>query len=80
MGHAMVYKWYKDVLKGTGQVTLNFANNVAMPQASTNSSHVEAALRYQDFIVGIEGNPLPWGRLPSLSPFHNRDQPYLSVR
>jgi len=55
MGHAMVYKWYKDVLKGTGQ---EFANNIAMPQDPTNSSHVEAALRYHDFIVGIEGNPL----------------------
>lgn len=58
MGHAMVYKFYKEELRGTGRVTVKFANNIAVPLDPTNSSHVEAALRYQDFILGIEANPL----------------------
>ena len=62
MSHAMVYKFYKEQIKGKGQITLKFANNIAIPQDPTNSSHVEAALRYQDFILGIEGNPLFLGK------------------
>ena len=62
MGHAMVYKFYKEELRGTGKITLKFANNIAIPQDPTNSSHIEAALRYQDFILGIEGNPLFLGK------------------
>lgn len=58
MGHAMVYHWYKEELKGTGRITLKLANNIAVPLDPTNSSDVQAALRYQDFILGIEGNPL----------------------
>ncbi|PYI04070.1 beta-glucosidase [Aspergillus sclerotiicarbonarius CBS 121057] len=56
--HAAVYHWYKDELQGTGQITIKFANNLAVPLDPSNSSHVDAALRYQDFILGIMGNPL----------------------
>ena len=56
MGHAKVYHWYKEVLKGTGQVTFKFANNVALPLDSTNPDDVRASSRYQDWIVGILGN------------------------
>ncbi|PYH93545.1 beta-glucosidase [Aspergillus ellipticus CBS 707.79] len=56
--HAAVYHWYKDELHGTGQVTMKFANNLAVPLDPSNSSHVEAALRYQNFILGVMGNPL----------------------
>ncbi|RAL05962.1 glycoside hydrolase family 1 protein [Aspergillus ibericus CBS 121593] len=56
--HAAVYHWYKEELQGTGQITVKFANNLAVPLDPSNSTHVDAALRYQDFILGIMGNPL----------------------
>lgn len=56
--HADVYHWYKEELKGTGRISLKFANNLALPLDPSNSSHVAAALRYQDFILGIMGNPI----------------------
>jgi len=58
MGHASVYHFYKDTLGASGQMTLKFANNIALPLNRGNESDIQAALRYQDFIVGIEGNPL----------------------
>ncbi|PWY86011.1 beta-glucosidase [Aspergillus heteromorphus CBS 117.55] len=39
-----------------------FANNLAVPLNPSNASHVDAALRYQDFILGIMGNPLFLGQ------------------
>lgn len=62
MGHANVYHWYKEVLKGTGLITLKFANNLALPLDSTNPEDTRAALRYQDFILGIIGNPIFLGQ------------------
>jgi beta-glucosidase/6-phospho-beta-glucosidase/beta-galactosidase len=61
-GHAKVYHWYKEVLKGTGKITMKFANNIALPQDPNNATHLQAALRYQDFILGIEANPLFLGK------------------
>ncbi|KAL1962126.1 hypothetical protein VTN77DRAFT_593 [Rasamsonia byssochlamydoides] len=58
LAHAAIYDWYKNELGGTGKITMKFANNLALPLDPTNSSHVSAALRYQDFILGIMGNPL----------------------
>ncbi|CZT20394.1 uncharacterized protein RCC_06254 [Ramularia collo-cygni] len=58
MAHARVYHWYKDVLKGTGLITIKFANNLAMPLDSTNPEDTRAALRYQDYILGIMANPI----------------------
>ena len=58
MGHAKVYHWYKEVLKGTGLITLKFANNLALPLDSSNPNDHKAALRYQDYILGIIGNPI----------------------
>lgn len=58
MGHAMVYHWYREVLKGTGLITLKFANNLAVPLDATDPEDVRAALRYQDYILGIIGNPI----------------------
>lgn len=62
MGHAKVYRFYKDQIRGKGKVTLKFANNIAVPRDPTNPSDVQAALRYQDFILGIEANPLFLGK------------------
>ncbi|KAK1083491.1 hypothetical protein LTR33_003224 [Friedmanniomyces endolithicus] len=58
MGHAKVYHWYKEVLKGTGSITLKFANNLALPLDSTNPDDIWAASRYQDYILGIMGNAI----------------------
>ena len=62
MGHAKVYHWYKEELKGTGLITLKFANNLALPLDSSNPEDTVAALRYQDFILGIIGNPIFLGQ------------------
>lgn len=58
LAHSTVYKWYKDTLGGTGKITMKFANNLAVPLDPTNADDVTAALRYQDFILGIMSNPL----------------------
>lgn len=62
MAHSAVYDWYKNELGGTGQITMKFANNLAVPQDPSNASHVSAAFRYQDFILGIMSNPLFLGK------------------
>ena len=62
MAHAKVYRFYKEDLRGTGKITLKFANNIAIPLDPTNSSDLAAAIRYQDFILGIEANPLFLGK------------------
>lgn len=58
MAHAKVYHWYKEELQGTGLVTIKFANNLATPLDSTNPEDTRAALRYQDYILGIMANPI----------------------
>ncbi|KAK4552104.1 hypothetical protein LTR86_010640 [Recurvomyces mirabilis] len=62
LANAKVYHWYKEVLKGTGQITIKFANNLALPLDSTNPSDVRAAQRYQDFILGYLGNSIFLGQ------------------
>ncbi|KAF6838416.1 beta-glucosidase [Colletotrichum plurivorum] len=62
LAHAEVYHWYKDVLHATGKLTMKFANNLALPLDPSNPDDVAAAHRYQDFIIGIMGNPLFLGR------------------
>ena len=61
IAHAKVYHFYKEELGGTGRITLMVANNFAVHLDPNNSSDVEAALRYQEFILGIEANPLSLG-------------------
>ncbi|KAI5196307.1 beta-glucosidase [Aureobasidium subglaciale] len=61
LGHSTVYKWYKDVLKGTGQFTIKFANNLAVP-LTTDVEDVKATTRYQHLVLGILGNPLFLGQ------------------
>lgn len=56
--HAKVYHWYKEILHGTGQITLKFANNLALPLDGNNADDHLAAQRYQDFILGGMGNPI----------------------
>ncbi|KAE8385666.1 glycoside hydrolase superfamily [Aspergillus alliaceus] len=53
---------YKYTLGGKGQITLKFANNLAMPLDTQNISHIAAAFRYQDILLGIMSNPLFLGK------------------
>jgi beta-glucosidase/6-phospho-beta-glucosidase/beta-galactosidase len=64
--HAHLYDWYKNDLHGTGEITIKFANNLAIPLDTNNAADVAAALRYQDFSLGIMSNPLFLGtQIPS---------------
>lgn len=56
--HAAVYHWYKEELNGTARISTKFANNLAVPLDPTDTSHVAASLRYQDFLLGFMANPL----------------------
>lgn len=58
IAHANLYDWYRNELHGTGQITMKFANNLAIPLDTSNPSDVAASLRYQDFSVGVMSNPL----------------------
>ncbi|PQE30856.1 beta-glucosidase A protein [Rutstroemia sp. NJR-2017a WRK4] len=60
--HAEVYHWYKEEFKGTGRISTKFANNLAVPLDPSNSSHVDAAIRYQEYLLGIMANPLFLGQ------------------
>ncbi|KAJ5833794.1 beta-glucosidase [Penicillium riverlandense] len=61
--HAEFYHWYRNVYQGTGQMSIKFANNLATPLRGPGSAaDVHASLRYQDFLLGIMGNPLFLGQ------------------
>lgn len=62
LAHAQFYHWYKDNLRGRGQVSMKLANNLAVPLDLHNSADVEAAQRYQEFILQIMGNPVFLGK------------------
>ncbi|KAJ5819203.1 beta-glucosidase [Penicillium riverlandense] len=60
--HANLYDWYKHELGGKGQITMKFANNLAIPLNTNDPSDVAAAERYQDFSLGIMNNPMFLGK------------------
>ncbi|KAF7539755.1 hypothetical protein G7054_g1880 [Neopestalotiopsis clavispora] len=63
LAHAEVYHWYKEELKGTGKISFKFANNLAYPlNGPANDTDVAAALRYQNIVLGLMGNPLFLGK------------------
>lgn len=62
LAHADVYHWYKETLKGTGRISTKLANNLALPLDPSNPEDVEAANRYQDFVLSIMSNPLFLGQ------------------
>ena len=66
VAHAHLYDWYKTVLRGRGKITMKFANNLAIPLDTGKEADVAAALRYQDFSLGIMNNPMFLGKqIPS---------------
>jgi len=58
MAHAKVYHWYKEELGGTGNITIKFSNNLGTPLDNANPDDVRAALRYQDYLLGLFANPM----------------------
>jgi beta-glucosidase/6-phospho-beta-glucosidase/beta-galactosidase len=62
MAHAAVFRWYKESLGGTGKISIKFADNLAVPRDLNKTSDLKAASRYQDFLLGIMGNPLFLGK------------------
>jgi beta-glucosidase/6-phospho-beta-glucosidase/beta-galactosidase len=66
VAHANLYDWYKNELRGMGKITMKFANNLAIPLNRDSPEDVAAALRYQDYSLGIMSNPLFLGtQIPS---------------
>lgn len=57
MAHAKVAHFYREEIGGKGTITIKFANNIAIPRDVGNPEDVKAALRYQDFLLGIMGRP-----------------------
>ncbi|KIJ35890.1 glycoside hydrolase family 1 protein [Sphaerobolus stellatus SS14] len=62
VAHASLYDWYKKMLKGKGKITMKFANNLPIPLNSSSRADIAAALRYQDFSLGVMNNPLFLGK------------------
>lgn len=60
--HAEIYHFYKDVLKGTGRMGIKFNDNFGVPEDPNNSTHVDAANRFNEMQLGIFGNPIFLGQ------------------
>ncbi|OAQ59629.1 beta-glucosidase [Pochonia chlamydosporia 170] len=63
--HASTYHFYKNELKGTGNITIKFANNYGVPRDPTSDADVYAADWFNSFAIGMFADPL----------FHGKDYP-----
>jgi beta-glucosidase/6-phospho-beta-glucosidase/beta-galactosidase len=54
--HTQIYDLYK-AIGGKGMVSYKMADNFGVPLNPKNQSDIDAANRYQDFLLGILGNP-----------------------
>jgi beta-glucosidase/6-phospho-beta-glucosidase/beta-galactosidase len=59
--HARVVHYYREVLKGTGKVSMKMGGTPAVPADPTNSSHIETANLYTELYIGAFLNPLALG-------------------
>lgn len=59
--HARVVHYYREVLNGTGKVSMKMGISPAVPQDAANPSHVEAANFFNELYVGAFMNPLALG-------------------
>lgn len=59
--HAQVYDLYKS-FGGKGMVSYKNADNFGLPLNPNNQSDIDAANRYQDFLLGIISNPIFLGK------------------
>jgi beta-glucosidase/6-phospho-beta-glucosidase/beta-galactosidase len=58
LANAKVYHWYREELGGTGQISMKFGQRLGVPLDLNNPADIEASIRYQDFTMGIMGNPV----------------------
>lgn len=61
-GHAAIYRWYKDELKGTGNVTIKLANNFGVPRNTSSDADIAAADWYNSFSIGTFADPIFLGK------------------
>lgn len=59
--HTQVYDLYKS-MGGRGMVSYKNADNFGVPLNPHNQSDIDAANRYQDFLLGIVSNPISLGK------------------
>ncbi|KAE8365577.1 glycoside hydrolase superfamily [Aspergillus caelatus] len=60
--HADVYHWYKDDLKGTGQISIKFNANFGVPHNATSEADIFAADYYNSVQLGSYLNPMVLGK------------------
>jgi beta-glucosidase/6-phospho-beta-glucosidase/beta-galactosidase len=56
------FHWYKEELGGTGYVSIKLANSLGTPLDNNNPEDVRAALRHQDFLLGVWANAIFLGK------------------
>lgn len=61
-GHASVYHFYKEELKGTGNITIKLANNFGVPRNASSEADVYAADWFNSFSVGTFADPIFLGQ------------------
>ncbi|PHH64217.1 hypothetical protein CDD81_4831 [Ophiocordyceps australis] len=59
--HARVYHFYRQELRGTGQVSLKLSNNFGVPRNASSSADVAAANHFNSFYIATFLNPLVLG-------------------
>lgn len=60
--HAQVYHFYKEVLNGTGQISLKFNDNFGVPRNVSNEADVYAANHFNSFQLATFCNPIFLGQ------------------
>lgn len=60
--HARVYHYYKDVLNGTGQISLKLSDDFGVPRNISNNADVFAANHFNSFQLATFCNPIFLGQ------------------
>lgn len=60
--HAATYHFYKNELKGTGNITIKFSNNYGVPRNPTSDADIYAADWFNSFAIGMYADPLIHGK------------------
>lgn len=85
--HAHVYRFYREQLKGTGKMSIKLSDNFGVPKDPRNTSHVEAATRFNEMQLGLFANSIFLGKqypesvlhtLPGAKPMSKADLAYIS--
>ncbi|KAL2201860.1 family 1 glycoside hydrolase [Sarocladium strictum] len=61
-GHARVYHFYKEELKGKGKISLRLNDNFAVPKDPKSKSDLFAAKHFNDYQLGTLANPIYLGK------------------